>query len=191
MSIIGAALAFGPRNDLGVIGVGPSVGSFADELLTSLFRHPSYPSLLDRGRHGDGDPEHAAGAAVSDYLALHEALDAFGDSMLDPLFSHRLDAAAIRAASLAGLPGGSVRLPRCVVLVVASSAATGSLITFGGGLRLGEAFADAVTHLQRHPLLPPLVECRLPTFDESRSSQRWVDTLFRETAVDLELDESS
>ncbi|MFP5224915.1 MAG: hypothetical protein ACLGH3_05085, partial [Actinomycetota bacterium] len=85
MSIIGAALAFGPRNDIGVTGVGPSVGYFADEILSSLFRHPGYPSLLDKGSRDAGEPEHAAGEAVTDYLAMHEALDAFGDSLLDPL----------------------------------------------------------------------------------------------------------
>lgn len=191
MGIIGAALAFGPRNDLGVIGVGPTIVNFADELLTSLFRHPAYPSLLDRGLRSDGEPEHAAGEIVTDYLAMHEMLDSFGDSMLDPLFGLRLDDAAIRASTLAGLPGPApFAVPRCVVVIVASAASTGSLITFGGGLRLGEAFADAISHLQRHPILPGLVEGRPPTLEEAHLAARTSDSLFREPSVDLELDDS-
>lgn len=188
MSIIGAALAFGPRNDIGVTGVGPSVGYFADEILSSLFRHPGYPSLLDKGSRDAGEPEHAAGEAVTDYLAMHEALDAFGDSLLDPLFASRLDDAAIRAASLAGLAGKAVKVPRCVAVIVASSARTGSLITFGGGPRLGVAYADAVDNLRAHPMLPALVEQRPATPEESFAGSRWIDLLLRQTAVDLELD---
>lgn len=191
MGIIGASLAFGPRNDLGVIGVGTSIVDLADELLASLFRHPAYPSLLDRAGHDEEPPEHGAGEAVTDYLALHEALDAFGDSMLDPLFGLRLDDAAIRAATLAGLPGsGPITIPRCVVIVVASAASTGTLLTFGGGLRLGEAFADAIGAVQRHPFLPAMIEERIPTLEESRRAARVTDSLFRSAPAHLELDES-
>lgn len=192
MGSIGCAIAFGPSNDLGVTGVGFSLGGLADDLYASLLRHPAYPGLLDRQlRRTSGDAE----AAIDDFLALHDAVEAINGRDLDPTVAGPLIDVADRARIVAGSPGIDRRGKairsferRCVVVLAVSTAATGTAITCGQGPRLGVAVAGAIGSLQGHPLLRAFIEARQPTLPELEAFAGWCDPVIDDLVLETEHD---
>lgn len=192
MGSIGCAIAFGPSHDLGVTGVGFTLGGLADDLYSSLLRHPSYPELLERGLHRrPGDSE----AAVDDFLALHDAVEALNGRDLDPALAGPLIDVCDRARIVAGSPGidprGHMISPaqrRCVIVLAVSTAATGFAITCGSGPRVGVAVANAISSLQAHPLLRAFVEDRGPTLAELEALDAWRDPVIADLVLETELD---
>lgn len=192
MGSIGCALAFGPAHDLGVTGVGFSLGGVADDLYASLLRHPGYPGLLDRSdRRIAGDSE----AVIDDFLALHDAIEALHGRDLDPSLAGPLIDIADRARIVAGSPGIDPRgrtissiNRRCVIVLAVSTAVTGTAITCGTGARLGVAVASAIESLQAHPLLRAFTDDRPPTSFELDALTRWRDPVIADLVLETELD---
>lgn len=192
MGSIGCALAFGPSNEIGVTGVGFSLGGLADELYASLLQHPAYPGLLDRHpQRMPGDAE----TTIDDFLGLHDAIEAINGRDLDPTIAGPLIDVADRARIVAGSPGidrlGRAipsELRRCVVVLCISSAVTGTAIMCGSGARLGLAVAGAVGSLQGHPLLRAFIEDRRPTLPELEALADWRDPVIAELVLETESD---
>lgn len=192
MGSIGCALAFSSSRDLGVTGVGFTLGGVADDLYASLLRHPGYPSLLDRSdRRILGDSE----TAIDNFLALHDAVEAIHGRDLDPSLAGPLIDIADRARIVAGSPGIDPRgrtirsvHRRCVVVIAVSTAATGAAITCGTGGRLGVAVASAIESLQGHPLLRAFTEDRPPTSFELEALRAWRDPVIADLVLETELD---
>jgi hypothetical protein len=192
MGTIGCAIAFGPSNDLGVTGVGFTLGSLADELYASLLAHPNYPSLLERqlGRiTGDAD------GAIDDFLSLHDAVEALHERDLDPTLAAPLIDICDRARMVAGSPGVdryglpvSAEQRRAVVVLCVSSAVSGTAIVCGSGPRLGMAVAAGIGALQGHPLLRAFTANRPPYLHEIEALAEWQDPVTSELVLETELD---
>jgi hypothetical protein len=192
MGSIGCAVAFGPSNDLGVTGVGFTLGGVADDLYASLLRHPDYPGLLDRRtarRTGDAE------AAIDAFLSLHDAIEAIHGRDIDPFLAGPLVDITDRARLVAGSPGIDPRgqtirslQRRCAIVLVVSTAATGAAITCGMGPRLGVAFAGALGSLQTHPLLRAFAEGRGPNGEELEALDLWRDPVIADLVSETELD---
>lgn len=192
MGSIGCGIAFGPTHDLGVTGVGFTLGGLADDLYASMLRHPGYPELLERGIHRiPGDAERT----IDDFLALHDAVEAIHGRDLDPSLAGPLIDVCDRARIVAGSPGIDPRggtidpaARRCVVVLAVSTAATGAAITCGTGPRLGVAVANAISSLQGHPLLRAFVDGRPPTIEELAELSDWRDPVIADLVLETELD---
>lgn len=191
MGSIGCALAYGPNNDLGVTGVGFDLADLVDDLHSSLYAHPAYPSLFDRS------DVYISGAerAMDDFFSLHDALEAMDGRDIDPALAATIVDLADRAQTAAGTSGidslgRKLRAAdrRCMVMLVVSMTSTGCAIVCGRGPRLGAAFASAVSSLQSHPLLPAFSEHRSPTLVELEAFATWRDPLIADLFVETEID---